>query len=154
MRALSPEQRHSATPLESLFREMSPLDFVGAPLGEAINDGEATAQLLDGIDLSSWDPTPSIHSRNDRPTPTFDNAFGLWYNGSESVERDEGGDNTLYREFDGVQASRVREDELQYGWELLERFNQISTWMGPVQLGRRMKNLVNIYFFSLCSCTQ
>ena len=154
-----PGQPHSPTSLEPLFQgsrlpfdddyEMGlfdPPEFVGVPPRAATNDTEAAAQLLHGIDdLSNWEPTPSIdsHSRNDRPPPAFDHAFGLWYKSSESGERHEGGENTLYKKVDRVHARRVVEEELEYGWELLQGFIRNSTWMGPVQLGRRMNRLVN-----------
>ena len=121
--------------------------------GRAATDAEAIARLFDGIDdVSSWEPTPSIHSlsRNDRPSPTFNSEYGLWYNGSQSRERHEGVDDTLYRRFGEVQASRVREEEVEYGWELLEGFIRKSTFLSPVQLGRRIDRLVNSFPFSLC----
>ena len=161
-----PEQRHSPTALEPLFQgggspfgddyEMDPLnpefdDVLSFPPMAATNEVEAAARLLHGIDdLSNWEPTPSIYSysQRDRAPPTFDNAFGLWCNSSESMERHEGEENTLYKEFDRVQANRVLEEELQYGWELLEEFIQFSTWMSPAQLGRRINRLVSSFSFN------
>lgn len=142
------------TELESLFQsqfdcEMHPLnrESVGVPCVSraATNDAEAAEQLLHGIeDLSHWEPTPSIHSnaRSDRPPPTSHNAFGLWYNSSESMERHEDEDNTLYKECGRVQGSQVRENEDKYGRKLLEHFIRISTWASPAQLGRQINRLV------------
>ena len=152
-----PGQPHSPTSLEPLFQgSRLPFDddyemgLFNAPESVGVppmtNDTEEAARLLHGIDdLSHWEPTPSIdsHSRNDRPPPTFDHAFGLWYKSSESGERHEGGENNLYKKVDRVQENRVVEEELEYGWELLQGFIRISTWMRPVQLGRRMNRLVN-----------
>ena len=157
---ISEQQPRSPTPLESLFQgsgspfggdcDMDPLhrEFVGVPCvppGLATNEAE-TAQLLDGIDeVSNWEPTASIrsHSRSDHPPPTVANAFGLWYKSNESMERQEDSDNTLYKELDRVDASRVGEDEDKYGWELVRRHIRDSTWMSPAQLGRRINRLVS-----------
>ncbi len=162
MGALSPisEQPRSPTPLEPLFQgggspfgddcDMDPpnRELVGVPRVPprlATNEAETASRLLGEIDgLSSWEPSPSIHSfsRNNLPPPTSDSAFGLRYNNRESMERHEDGVNTLYKEFDRIHGSRVGEDEGEYGFELLQRLIRTSGWMDPARLGREINRRV------------
>lgn len=161
------EHPHFATPLGQLSRgsrsqesplvdngEMDPLNHEHIALSPLRpNDANTTAQLFHGIDnLSNWEPTPSIHSylRQDRPLPTFDKTLGLWYDSNAGVESYQPEDNALYKEIGRVQASRVREEELQYGWELVGRFIRTSIWIGPAQLGKQINRLVSgVSFFAV-----
>lgn len=166
MGALSPnlEQPCSPISLEHLFREngsleslfgdsneMRPLsrEFVGIPPlppRAATSDGEATAQLLHGIDnLSNWEPTPSIHSysRRDCPPPTYDKTWGLWHNSNAAMERCQHEEDIVYKELSVVRASRVREEELRYGWELIREFIRTSVMIKPAQLGSRINRMVS-----------
>lgn len=155
------ERPHSLTPLGPLFQspgftfddndEMDIFDgeLVGIPplpLRAPTHRAEATAQLLHGIDnLSNWEPTPSIrgYSRRDCLPPTFDTEWGMWYNGSASTVRYPRENDTLYEELCTVQASRVQEEELRYGWELVEGFIQTTIWMSPARLGKQINRLVS-----------
>ena len=167
MGALSPisEQPRSPTPLELLFQgsgspfgddcDMDPLNrkFVGVPCvpPRLATDEAETAQLLDGIDeVSSWELTASIrsHSRSDNAPPTVANEFELCYKRSGSMERHEDSDDTLYKELDRVDASRVEEDEDKYGWELVRRHIRVCNWTSPAQLGRRINRLVSCPSFN------
>jgi len=164
------EQPHSPTPLERLFQgNGSPVPWFGeqidlfnrelfgvpplppwAAADRADADADATAQLLEGIDgLSNWEPTPSIHSHSqrDRLPLTFDKSVGLWYNSNTSAERYQREDDGVYKDIGSVQTSRVREDELEYGWELIRGFIRMSVWMSPAKLGKQVNRLVNSLSF-------
>lgn len=164
------EEPHSPTPLERLFRgSRSPVSQFGEemdqfnyeligvselPPSAATNNADATEQLLHGIDdLSNWEPTPSIHShsRRDRLPPTFDKSVGLWYHSNTFGERYQSEDDGLYKKFGRVQASRVREDELQYGWELIQGFIRTSIWISPANLGKQVNHLVSNFSFLTAS---
>ena len=146
--ARSPEENNTSEALKDELSRNQPVEHPRSPTPleryfdspeEASSPAEAAAQLLRGIDLSEWEPTPSIHRtpHSDRPS---DDPFGLWYNSTEPMEdEDEDEDEgTLYK----TQASRVRKDEDEYGWELLQKFIRISTWTSPAQLGRQINRLV------------
>lgn len=172
------QQAPSPIPLEQLFQgtespmssfsdEMdlfncAPVDVPPLPPRAATINDDATEQLLHGIDgLSHWEPTPSIHSyaRRDVVSPTFDESdlpapplfdesVGLWHHSNTSGEIYHREENVFYEDSSGVQASRVRNDELQYGWELIEGFIQTSIWITPARLGKQINRLVSGVFFS------
>jgi hypothetical protein len=166
MDAISPilEQPCSPISLEHLFRESGSLEslFGGGngmcplnrePVGSpplapraATSDGDATAQLLHGIDnLSHWEPTPSIrsYSRRDQLPPTYDTTWGLWNNSNAAMERYQHEEDILYKELSIVRAGRVREEEVQYGWELIREFIRTSVMIKPAQLGNRINRMVS-----------
>lgn len=145
----------TGSPVSSFSDEMNlfnyePVDNPPLAPRAATIDGDATEQLLHGIDgLSHWEPTPSIHSyaRRDCLPPTFDESVGLWHNSNTSGERYHREENEFYEDPGGVQASRVLNDELQYGWELIEGFIQTSIWISPAKLGKQINRLVSGVFF-------
>jgi hypothetical protein len=154
------ELSRSPTPLEPLFQGSGSPEFSFGDIDEIdllepipqnvpTNEAEATAELLHGIELSSWEPTPSIHgdSRRDRLPPTFDRQWGLWHNSNASVDRYHREDNVLYKEFGTVRASRIREEELQYGWKLVRSFVRTSVFSSPANIGGEVNRRVSGFFF-------
>jgi hypothetical protein len=146
----SPEDKFvsdDTTSLESLLRGIP-------PPGEATQT-EAAAGLLDGInDLSAFEPTPSVqsYSRRDCRPGTFDPEVGLWYHAP--VEEHQCEETAPpYKEVTRVQANRVREGELQYGWELVQKFIEGSTWTSAERIGKELNHLVSNICSSIC-CTQ